>query len=97
MKVKIALWTAGTALGCVALASCGGGGNSTTSSSSPPAAGNPPMPVQQLDTAEVLAIAQTQTSETSKPFQVDAGANGGGVLVVPPDDVVDAPITVDGT
>jgi hypothetical protein len=96
MKVKIALWIAGTALGCVALASCGGGGNSTTSSS-PPATTNPPMPAQQLDTAEVLAIAQTQTSETSKPFQVDAGANGGGVLVVPPDDVVDAPITVDGT
>jgi hypothetical protein len=91
MKAKIALWIGGMALGCMALASCGGGGNSTANN--PPATTPPPAATEQLDTAEVLAIVQTKTSETSKPFQVDNGA----VLVIPPDDVVSAPITVDGT
>jgi len=91
MKAKIALWVAGTALGCMVLASCGGSGNG--SSSTPPVTTTPPPATQQLDTSAVLAIVQTKTSETSSPFQVDNGA----VLVVPPDDVVDAPMPVDGT
>jgi hypothetical protein len=91
MKAKIALVMAGTALGCVVLASCGGSDNG--GSSTPPVTTTPPPATQQLDTSAVLAIVQTKTSETSSPFQVDNGA----VLVVPPNDIVDPPMSVDGT
>jgi hypothetical protein len=45
-----------------------------------------------LDTAAVLAIVQTQTSETAAPFEVDNGA----VILTPVGDQTSAPITVDG-
>jgi hypothetical protein len=44
-----------------------------------------------LDTAAVLAIVHTQTSETAEPFQVDNGA----VAVVPVGDETSSPISVD--
>jgi hypothetical protein len=47
----------------------------------------------ELDTAAVLAIVQTKTSETAEPFQVDNGA----VEVIPVGDQTSAPISVDGT
>jgi hypothetical protein len=86
MKAKIALWIGATALGCMALAGCGGSNN--TASNPPPAA-----PTTQLDTAEVLAVVQTKTSETTAPFQVDNGA----VAVTPTGDETGEPISVDGT
>jgi hypothetical protein len=46
-----------------------------------------------LDTAAVLAIVRTKTSETADPFQVDNGA----VAVTPIGDETGAPISVDGT
>jgi hypothetical protein len=46
-----------------------------------------------LDTAAVLAIVQTKTSETTSAFAVD----GGLVAVTPVGDEMSAPISVDGT
>jgi hypothetical protein len=46
-----------------------------------------------LDTAAVLAIVQTMTSETSDPFPVD----GGLVEVTPVGDETSSPISVDST
>jgi hypothetical protein len=45
----------------------------------------------QLDTASVLAIVQTKTSETAAPFQVDASA----VEIIPVSDETGSPISVD--
>ncbi len=80
----------GTALGCMALASCGG--NDTSSYNYPPEATNPPLPPTQLDTASVLTLAR-QSSETTDPFAVD----GGVVEVIPPDDQTSDPISIDAT
>jgi hypothetical protein len=46
-----------------------------------------------LDTPAVLAIVQTQTSETSDPFEVDNAA----VAVTPMGDEMSSPISVDAT
>ncbi len=46
-----------------------------------------------LDTAAVLAIVRTKTSDTADPFQVDNAA----VAVIPVGDETSAPITVDAT
>ena len=46
---------------------------------------------KDLDTAAVLAIVQTMTSETAEPFQVD----GGLVAVIPVGDQTSSPISVD--
>lgn len=53
----------------------------------------PPPPTKDLDTAAVLAIVQTQTSETSNPFEVDDGA----VAVTPQGDEMSSPMSVDAT
>ena len=45
---------------------------------------------KDLDTAAVLAIVQTMTSETAEPFQVD----GGLVVVTPVGDQTSSPISV---
>jgi uncharacterized lipoprotein YajG len=90
MKAKIALWIGATALGCMALAGCGGS-NNTASNTPPPTV--PAAPTTQLDTAEVLAVVQTKTSDTTAPFQVDNGA----VAVTPTGDETGEPISVDGT
>jgi len=74
------------------LAGCGGDGRGA---SMPPPAHPPPPPPQMtmdLDTAAVLAIVQTKTSDTADPFQVDNGA----VAVTPIGDETSAPISVDG-
>jgi hypothetical protein len=74
-------------VGCLALIGCGGGDAASTPTSAPTA------PPTQLDTAEVLAIVQTRTSDTTEPFAVDNGA----VTVTPADDETGEPISVDGT
>jgi hypothetical protein len=46
-----------------------------------------------LDTAAVLVIVQTKTSETAAPFAVDDGA----VAVTPVGDETSPPLSVDAT
>jgi hypothetical protein len=97
MKPRIALLISGTAVVCVALASCEGSGASAPPANPPaqpaPPAAPPPPVTMDLDTAAVLAIVQTKTSETAEPFQVDNGA----VEVIPVGDETSAPISVDST
>jgi len=94
MKARSALSICGATLSCVVLASCGGDRHGASMPPPPPAP--PPPPPQMtmdLDTAAVLAIVQTKTSDTADPFQVDNGA----VAVTPIGDETSAPISVDGT
>jgi len=87
MKAKIAL-ISGAAAGCMALAGCGGGGSSHTVSA--PVA---PAPTTTfLDTAAVLTIVNTKTSDTTLPFDVD----GGAYAFTPVEDSQQATV-VDGT
>jgi hypothetical protein len=53
----------------------------------------PPPMTKDLDTAAVLAIIRTQTSETADPFEVDNAA----VAVTPIGDETSAPLSVDAT
>jgi hypothetical protein len=86
MKLNIALIGA-AAVAAAALSACGGGDNSQASMPSTP----PTMPTtQQLDTAQVLALAQ-KTSEVSAPFEV----NGGMLTLTDTSDTTDA-ISVNG-
>jgi hypothetical protein len=86
MKAKIAsLITGASAAACMALAGCGGGSDNGNLTSTPAA----PM---NLDTAQVLAIVKTKTSETAEPFQV----NGGAVAVTPAGDETSESVAVDG-
>jgi hypothetical protein len=79
-------------ISCSLLASCGGSNHTPvqTSGGPPPP---PPPPTKDLDTAAVLAIVQTQTSETSDPFEVDNAA----IAVTPVGDETSSPISVDAT
>jgi hypothetical protein len=67
MKRMTAIAAVG-ALAGVGLTACGGDNGPAGTSAS-----NPPPMAQQLDTANVLALAQ-KTSESATPFQVDDGA-----------------------
>ena len=89
MKDKTAIFAGATALGCLALAACGSDGTTTPF---PPAVSNPGPTTTELNTADVLALAQ-KTSETSAPFNVD----GGAVALTPVDDETGEPTVVDGT
>ena len=99
MKARIALLIGSTAVVCMALASCGGESGSAPPRAPPAAPPAPPTPAppppppmtKDLDTAAVLAIVQTMTSETAEPFQVD----GGLVAVIPVGDQTSSPISVD--
>lgn len=88
MKTKIALAITGTTMGGLMLASCGGGNDIVPFPPAPPATSL--TSTTDLNTADVLSIVQTQTSETSSPIRVD----GGAVVVVPTDDETGAPISV---
>ncbi len=94
MKDRIALLIGGAAVSCAVLAACGGD-NHGMSMQPPPSAPPPPPPMMtmDLDTAAVLAIVQTKTSETAEPFQVD----GAAVAVTPVGDETSAPLSVDAT
>jgi hypothetical protein len=92
MNARIAL-TIGTALlSCILLASCGGGQHGPVQTSGGPPPPPPPM-TKDLDTAAVLAIVQTQTSETADPFEVDNAA----IAVTPTGDETSSPVSVDAT
>jgi hypothetical protein len=88
---RIALLIGTAVMSCALLASCGGSHHMPvqTSGGPPP----PPPPTKDLDTAAVLAIVQTQTSETADPFEVDNAA----VAVTPQGDETSSPISVDAT
>jgi len=92
MRSKIHFLTGGAALSLL-LGACGGG----KGGSMPPAMPMPPMPpptmIMNLDTAAVLVIVQTKTSETAAPFAVDDGA----VAVTPVGDETSPPLSVDAT
>ena len=90
MKASSAISISAAALSCVVLAGCGYDGRGP---SMPPPAPPPPPMTMDLDTAAVLAIVETKTSDTAAPFQVDNGA----VAVTPIGDETSAPISVDGT
>jgi hypothetical protein len=92
MKDRIAVLFGSAALGCAVLAGCGGGNHGMSMQPAPPSM-PPPPPVMtmDLDTAAVLAIVQTKTSETADPFQVD----GGTVALTPIGDETSAPLSVD--
>ena len=93
MRSKIHFLTGGAALSLL-LGACGGGGKGANM---PPAMPMPPMPPasnsMNLDTAAVLVIVQTKTSETAAPFAVD----GGAVAVTPVGDETSPPLGVDAT
>ena len=88
---RIALMIGTAVMSCTLLASCGGSHHTPvqTSGGLPP----PPPPTKDLDTAAVLAIVQTQTSETTDPFAVDNAA----IAVTPMGDETSSPISVDAT
>jgi hypothetical protein len=90
---KIALMIGTAMIGCALLASCGGSNHTPVQTSGGPPPPPPPPPTKDLDTAAVLAIVQTQTSETSDPFEVDNAA----IAVTPVGDETSSPISVDST
>jgi hypothetical protein len=95
MKARIVLLMGTAGLSCMLLASCGGNhqGGAPVQTGAPPPPPPPPPTTKDLDTAAVLAIVQTQTSETADPFEVDNAA----VAVTPQGDETSAPISVDAT
>jgi len=91
---RIALMIGTAVVCCAMLAGCGGSNNHAPvqTSGGPPPPPQPP-PTKDLDTAAVLAIVQTQTSETADPFEVDNAA----IAVTPMGDETSSPISVDAT
>jgi hypothetical protein len=88
MKSKVAFLIAGAGLTCGLLTACGGDNHGASMQPTPI-----PPSTMDLDTAAVLAIVQTKTSETASPFEVDDGA----VAVTPVGDETSAPLSVDAT
>jgi len=94
MKARIVLLIGSAGLSCMLLAGCGGsnhGGAPVQTGAPPPP---PPPMTKDLDTAAVLALVQTEASETADPpFEVDSGA----IAVTPVGDETSAPINVNAT
>jgi hypothetical protein len=92
MNARIGLIIAAAVSSGTLLAGCGGSHNMPvqTSGGPPPP---PPSQTKDLDTAAVLAIVQTQTSETTDPFEVDDAA----IAVTPIGDETSSPVSVDAT
>jgi hypothetical protein len=88
---RIALIIGAGVMSCTLLAGCGG--DRHTSGGTPPPPPPPPSMTKDLDTAAVLAIVQTQTSETADPFEVDNAA----IAVTPIGDEMSSPVSVDAT
>jgi hypothetical protein len=94
MKERIALLIGSAALSCAVLAGCGGGHHGMSMQPTPPSMPTPPPSMtMNLDTAAVLAIVQTKTSEIADPFAVD----GDAVTLTPAGDETSSPISVDAT
>jgi hypothetical protein len=92
MNAKIGLIIGAAALSGTLLAGCGGSHHTPVATSGGPPPPPPPM-TKDLDTAAVLAIVQTQTSETTDPFEVDNAA----IAVTPIGDETSAPVNVNAT
>jgi hypothetical protein len=90
MKERMLLVMGAAALSCAVLASCGGNDHH---GALPGTVTPPPPATKNLDTAAVLAIVRTQTSETADPFEVDNAA----VAVTPVGDETSSPVTVNAT
>jgi hypothetical protein len=86
---RIALIIGAGVMSSALLAGCGGDHHTSGSPPPPP----PPSMTKDLDTAAVLAIVQTQTSETADPFEVDNAA----IAVTPIGDQTSSPVSVDAT
>jgi hypothetical protein len=86
---RIALMIGTGLMSCALLAGCGGDHHTGGGPPPPP----PPSMTKDLDTAAVLAIVQTQTSETADPFEVDNAA----IAVTPIGDETSSPVSVDAT
>jgi hypothetical protein len=91
MKAKFAFLIGAAVVSCGLLASCGGDHHGAPPTTMPPPP--PPSMTKDLDTAAVLAIVKTQTSETADPFEVDNAA----IAVTPIGDETSAPVSVDAT
>ena len=91
MKAKFAFLIGAAIVSCGLLASCGGDHRGAPPTTMPPPP--PPSMTKDLDTAAVLAIVKTQTSETADPFEVDNAA----IAVTPIGDETSAPVSVDAT
>jgi hypothetical protein len=89
---RIALIIGAGTMSIALLAGCGGD-HHTSGGPPPPPPPPPPSMTKDLDTAAVLAIVQTQTSETADPFEVDNGA----IAVTPIGDETSSPVSVDAT
>jgi hypothetical protein len=83
----------GAAAFCCALAGCGGSNHGGAPMQTTPPPPPPPSNTKNLDTAAVLAIVQTQTSDTADPFEVDNAA----VAVTPVNDETSPPLNVNPT
>jgi hypothetical protein len=90
---RISLMIGTAVMSCTLLAGCGGSHHSPVQTGGGPPPPPPPPPTKDLDTAAVLAIVQTQTSETTDPFEVDDAA----IAVTPMGDETSSPISVDAT
>jgi hypothetical protein len=94
MNARIGLIIGVAVLSCTLLASCGGSHQTPVQTSGgPPPPPPPPPTTKDLDTAAVLAIVQTQTSETTDPFEVDDAA----IAVTPIGDETSSPVSVNAT
>jgi hypothetical protein len=85
MRAKIALLMGGAALNLL-LGGCGGGNRGADM---PPAPSSMPN-TMALDTAALLGLIETKTSDTAQPMTVDNGA----VAVTPAGDEAGVPISV---
>jgi hypothetical protein len=93
MNARIGLIIGAAVLSGALLAGCGGSRHAPVQMSSTPPPPPPPSQTKDLDTAAVLAIVQTQTSETADPFEVDDAA----IAVTPVGDETSSPVSVDAT
>jgi len=96
MNARIALLIGGATIAGTLLAGCSDnhGGIVPITYVPPPSSPSPPPPVtMDLDTAAVLSIVQTKTSETAAPFEVDDGA----IALTPMGDQTGFPIGVDAS
>jgi hypothetical protein len=91
MTAKIAMLLVGAALSSAWLVGCGGDHANSPPVSTPPPP--PPSMTKNLDTTAVLAIIQTQTSDTADPFEVD----GALIAVTPIGDETSPPQNVNAT
>ena len=91
MKAKFAFLIGAAIVSGGLLASCRGDHHGAPPTTMPPPP--PPSMTKDLDTAAVLALVKTQTSETADPFEVDNAA----IAVTPVGDETSTPVSVDAT